>query len=227
ATGTYNAGNHFTVQLSDKDGSFANPIVIGDTATTRSSEVYCVLPSHLPDGNNYKVRVVSSNTVVTGVTGVDALTIHDRPELGADTTVYILCQGETFNLVPLYSTAGYTTAAWNTNDPEHAPAANYKLIVGNVFGCKDTANAFVKQDVGIWTGTISKDWHNAGNWSNNHIPTEKTHVIIQGAVPNQCEISVNDGVAASVQVKSSGTIKLLNNYKLLISANCNPLPSGQ
>jgi hypothetical protein len=226
ATGTYNTGNRFTVQLSDKDGSFASPITIGDTLTTRSSEVYCLLPTHLPDGDNYRIRVVSSNQVVTGISGIDAITIHDRPELGADTTSYIVCQGETYNLVPLYSTAGYTTADWSASNPSAAPAGTYSLIVSNIYGCRDTALATVKQDVAVWTGAVSKNWHTPGNWSTNRIPNEKTHVIIDGAAINSCEMTDNDGAAASVQMRSSGSIKLLNGRKLMIEATCNPLPSG-
>jgi hypothetical protein len=218
ATGTYNAGNRFTVQLSDKDGSFANPIVIGDTLTTRSSEVYCLLPTHLPDGNNYRIRVVSSNQAVTGISGIDAITIHDRPELGADTTGFIVCQGETYNLVPLYSTAAYTTADWSASNPSAAPAGTYSLIVSNIHGCRDTALATVKQDVAVWTGAVNKNWHTPANWSTNRIPNEKTHVIIDGAAINPCEMTDNDGAAASVQMRSGGNIKLLNGRRLIIEA---------
>jgi hypothetical protein len=169
---------------------------------------------------------VSSSTPVTGISGIDAITIHDRPELGADTSVYIVCQGETYNLLPLYNTAGYTTAGWSTNTPETAPAGTHRLIVSNVYGCKDTAQAFVKQDVAIWTGAISKNWHTPGNWSTNKIPNEKTHVIIDGSAVNPCEMGDNDGTAASVQMRQGGSIKLLNNRNLLIEAKCDPLPSG-
>jgi trimeric autotransporter adhesin len=82
----------------------------------------------------------------------------------------------------------------------------------------------VKQDVAVWTGAISKNWHVAGNWSNGHIPSEKTHVIIDGAATNPCEMTDNDGTAASVQMRSGGSIKLLNGHKLLVAATCNPLP---
>jgi hypothetical protein len=227
ATGTYTAGNRFTVQLSDKDGSFANPSTIGEALTTRSSEVYCVLPPHLPDGNNYRIRVVSSNQAVTGISGIDAITIYDRPELGADTAAYIVCQGETYNLVPLYNTSGYTTANWSTANPGAAPAGTYSLIVSNIYGCRDTAQAFVKQDVAFWKGTVNKNWHNPANWNTGRIPNEKTHVIIDSTAANPCEMTESDGTAASVQMRNGGNIQLLNGRKLMIEARCNPLPTGQ
>ncbi|MEP7144353.1 MAG: hypothetical protein ABI707_15820 [Ferruginibacter sp.] len=80
AKGTYNAGNIFRVQLSNATGTFAaTPPVIGAFTGTKSAIVNCQLPSHTGDGTNYRVRIISTSPVVTGVTGSDAITIHDRP----------------------------------------------------------------------------------------------------------------------------------------------------
>ncbi|MEO7308960.1 MAG: hypothetical protein ABIX01_01070 [Chitinophagaceae bacterium] len=77
---TFNTGNVFNAELSDANGVFAaNPPIIGSYAGTRSTIIECRLPAHLPDGTNYRIRVSSSNPVVTGVPGNDGLTIHDRP----------------------------------------------------------------------------------------------------------------------------------------------------
>jgi hypothetical protein len=59
------------------------------------------------------------------------------------------------------------------------------------------------------------------------VPTEVTHVIMVGGSPNACEITDTDGAAASVQVKSGGYISLQNNRKLMVQANCSPLPAGK
>ncbi len=80
ATGTYNAGNTFTVQLSDAVGSFTSPIIIGTkTATKLSDTILCRLPAHVNGGIGFLVRVVSSNTAVTGIANSQTLTIRDRP----------------------------------------------------------------------------------------------------------------------------------------------------
>jgi hypothetical protein len=77
ATGTYNAGNVFTVQLSDATGSFALPTIIGaKTATKLSDTIRCKLPSHIGDGTGYLLRVVSSNTAVTGIANAQTLTVR-------------------------------------------------------------------------------------------------------------------------------------------------------
>jgi hypothetical protein len=79
ATGTFNSGNIFTVFISDANGSFATEQQIGTVTTTTNGLIECLLPSHLPDGTGYKIRVKSSNTVVTGAASTYSFTIHDRP----------------------------------------------------------------------------------------------------------------------------------------------------
>ena len=80
AVGTFNAGNIFKVELSDATGVFSlTPPIIGTYTGTVSTIVKCILPSHTPDGIYYRVRVSSTNPVVTGATGSDSIVIHDRP----------------------------------------------------------------------------------------------------------------------------------------------------
>jgi PKD-like domain/Secretion system C-terminal sorting domain len=81
ADGTYNAGNVFKVELSDANGSFAAPKVIGSYTGTGNTIILSSLPDNLPGGNKYRVRVSSTNPVVTGITGSDSLTIHVRPAI--------------------------------------------------------------------------------------------------------------------------------------------------
>lgn len=223
ATGNYLPNNTFTVQLSNANGAFTAPINIGQVSGIGSSEVRCQLPAHLPDGAAYRIRVISSNTPVTGLQSAGAVTIHDRPHLGSDTTVFIVCANETIDLWPLYDTTNLT-ALWSTANPLTAGKGNYQLIASNVYGCKDTSIATVRQDVAVWTGSVSSNWHLAANWGSGKIPTAKTHVLIDDTAIRACEVVDADGIAASLQVKKGAIIKLLNNHKLLLEANCNPLP---
>ncbi|MBN8852151.1 MAG: hypothetical protein BGO55_00200 [Sphingobacteriales bacterium 50-39] len=81
ADGTYNTGNIFRVELSDANANFTAPKVIGSYTGTGNTTIICPLPDNLPIGNNYRVRVSSTNPVVTGVTGSDSLAIHVRPAI--------------------------------------------------------------------------------------------------------------------------------------------------
>ncbi|MBD2700233.1 DUF11 domain-containing protein [Spirosoma sp. BT702] len=56
--GAVNGGNMFTVRLSDANGSFANETTVGSGT---GSPIAVTLPSSLPIGSNYRVRVLASN----------------------------------------------------------------------------------------------------------------------------------------------------------------------
>jgi gliding motility-associated-like protein len=66
-SGTYNAGNVFTAQLSDATGSFASPVTIGTLASTSNSGIInCTLPCGTATGAGYMIRVISSSPGITG-----------------------------------------------------------------------------------------------------------------------------------------------------------------
>lgn len=60
-TGTFNAGNVFTAQLSDGTGSFTSPTAIG----TGNSPIAATLPAGAMTGTAYRIRVVASNPATT------------------------------------------------------------------------------------------------------------------------------------------------------------------
>jgi hypothetical protein len=155
-TGTYNAGNVFNVELSDASGSFTSPTIIGSHNGTGNAIVKVKLPSHLPDGNNYKIRVSSTNPVVTGITNTTAITIHDRP-----TVQSISGAGDanaTFSYS--YSIPSFTGSTWTwiasaatitqTNNTANllwntaAQPDTIKIIETNQYGCVgDTSIKYV------------------------------------------------------------------------------------
>jgi plastocyanin len=63
-TGSFNAGNQFTAQLSNAAGSFAAPLA---TATGAGSPISLTIPTTVATGS-YKIRVVSSNPAVVSDT---------------------------------------------------------------------------------------------------------------------------------------------------------------
>jgi len=80
-TGTMNAGNIVTAQLSDDAGLFASPVTLGTLATTTSGTISGTIPAGTPTGGGYRIRVVSSDyalvaadngsdLVITNTTGI-------------------------------------------------------------------------------------------------------------------------------------------------------------
>ena len=62
----FNAGNVFTAQLSDKTGSFAIPVTIGSLTSNNIGAISTVIPNNSVSGTGYRIRVISSNPLVTG-----------------------------------------------------------------------------------------------------------------------------------------------------------------
>ncbi|MEO6669860.1 MAG: T9SS type A sorting domain-containing protein [Ferruginibacter sp.] len=75
-----NAGNVFTVQLSDATGSFANPVTIGSIASVTSSSFNATIPLSTGPGTGYHIRVVSSSPVVISNDGPE-LSIYGLPSV--------------------------------------------------------------------------------------------------------------------------------------------------
>lgn len=67
--------NVYTVQLSDASGSFAAPTTIGTRTATTAAAISCTIPA-VPFGTGYRVRIVSSNPVVTSPDNGTNLTIN-------------------------------------------------------------------------------------------------------------------------------------------------------
>jgi hypothetical protein len=59
ATGTYNAGNVFTAQLSDALGSFASPTSLGTITSTSSGTITATIPNTIALGTGYKIRNIT------------------------------------------------------------------------------------------------------------------------------------------------------------------------
>jgi len=75
-TGTPNAGNVFTVQLSDAGGAFSAPVSIGSLASAGSTgTVAATIPLGTPAGTGYRVRVVASSPAAAGSDNGTDLTI--------------------------------------------------------------------------------------------------------------------------------------------------------
>lgn len=75
-TGTFNAGNVFTAQLSDASGSFATPTNIGTLTGTTAGTISATIPVGTTPGAGYRIRVVSSNPAITGSDNGTNITIN-------------------------------------------------------------------------------------------------------------------------------------------------------
>jgi hypothetical protein len=70
----FNAGNLFSLQLSDAQGNFDNPTILATSASTNGGGIAATLPASLPTGSGYRVRVTASDPVaISEDNGADLL----------------------------------------------------------------------------------------------------------------------------------------------------------
>lgn len=74
---SFGAGNTFTAQLSDENGSFSSPTNIGTLVTQTTGAILSQIPDPITAGTGYRIRVVSSNPAQTGSDNGTDITIQN------------------------------------------------------------------------------------------------------------------------------------------------------
>ena len=142
-TGVFTIGNVFTAQLSDNTGSFTSPVAIGTRVNTTAGTITATVPSATAQGSAYRIRVVSSAPVTTGVMNTTNIVVNALP-----TTPTITAGGATTfysgGSVVLTSSTG-TTYLWSNGATTQAitatAAGSYTVRVTNASGCQSAASA--------------------------------------------------------------------------------------
>ncbi len=177
-TGTANAGNVFTAQLSNSSGSFVSPVAIGTLSGTSSGIIGASIPAGTVTGSGYRIRVVSSNPVVTGsdnganlsITGqVAAAGVINAPftsfcaNIPVSFSVGAIANAATYNWSvssPGIILSGQGTATVSVSFPPGQPDLNGTVSVygsnGNCSGASSNLNIFVSSSpVATISGTTT------------------------------------------------------------------------
>jgi hypothetical protein len=86
-TGTFNAGNNFTAQLSDASGNFGTPTTIGTNSNSIiAGTISCTIPSGAGAGSLYRIRVVGDNPSTIGGNNGSNITINVIPACATSPT---------------------------------------------------------------------------------------------------------------------------------------------
>lgn len=162
---TFNAGNQFTVQLSDATGSFATPTTISNaplvsTATTGS--IACTIPVAQPAGTGYRIRTVSTNTAFTGADNGTDLTIN--PQLTPSVTITAvpgnnICAGTSVTFIPTVVNGGpspiYDWRINNVSVGSNPTFTSATLNNGDNITCTITSNALCVTPTTATSNTIT------------------------------------------------------------------------
>jgi hypothetical protein len=154
----YNSNNTFTAQLSDKTGSFANPVNIGSLATDTSGTITCIIPATISPATGYRVRVIASSPSDTTKNLSPALKIGNPDSTNISVSSNSpLCQGFTlqFSASTFVSGTSYSWTGPNSfsstspnpfiNGATPIQNGNY-FVTMKWYGCEvtDTAQVTVK-----------------------------------------------------------------------------------
>ncbi len=145
----FQSGNVFTLQLSDVSGSFSNPINIGSKAATTSGFITATIPSALPVGGGYRLRLISSNRKDTVVAPQNIYLSYVQPVL-TSTVSSPLCVGDT----AIFSTTASPSANSYSWTGPSTTSLNGKDVVINNVNTADSGDYIVTAILG---GCVSKD----------------------------------------------------------------------
>jgi hypothetical protein len=105
---TFNAGNQFSLELSQSDGSFDTPVILKTVSGTRSGEMVAEIPNYVVAGTQYRVRVNGTSPATLGNdNGRDIIIGEKAGSISlSSSTIGNICQGTSINL---YATASALT----------------------------------------------------------------------------------------------------------------------
>lgn len=228
-TGTYNAGNIFTAQLSNAAGSFSNPLNIGTVSSLTGGTINATIPSNTPGGTGYRIRVISSNPSSTGADNESDIVIEPRANAGTISGPVQLCAQDNVT----YTSDGDTGGAWASSNTSVATinastgalsivspgSTNISYTVGTVCPDVDVKNITIIPNAnagsisgpshlctGLFNQTFTSDGDAGGVWASSN--------------PNVATIDASTG---NVNTISAGTTIL----SYTVNFGCNSPLSSQ
>jgi hypothetical protein len=162
---------------------------------------------NLGSSKNMTVTVTNTGTVpnylnleagIATITGTNA----NQFSITGPTSLY-LAPGEsgTFTIRFTPATGGAKTAQLNI--PHNADNISSPRVI--------TLNGTGGGTAGLWTGTISTNWHTSGNWQDNNIPNSTTDVLITSSAPYQPVIN-SWAVCKDLVLQSGATLTHNSSY---------------
>jgi hypothetical protein len=194
-SGTFNAGNTFSVELSNASGSFTSPVQIGSGS---SSPVSVSIPAGAASGAGYKIRVVSGSPSVTSGSSSAFSIAPLTVSAGADQSVCSNGNSITLNASPAGGTwSGLGVSPAGIFTPNASLAGNqtltYTLISGSCTGSDQlvmTVKALPSVNAGVDQTTCSQAAAFAlsgfspagGTWSGSGVSAAGTFTPTAGLV---------------------------------------------
>jgi len=142
AIGVFTTGNIFNIEISDKNGVFTSPTLIGTLSNFESGtkNLTFKIPINIPDGSGYRIRALASNPVTTSADNGFNIQITSIAKPAVTDTIKTICKGQT---VRLSATCGQGNVKW------YNAAVNGTEITTTTFTPTATLDYFAACEAGI------------------------------------------------------------------------------
>lgn len=121
---------------------------------------------------------------------------------------------------------GATTSAYTT--PALSATTHYRAILSSG-SCPNAISNVVTitvQDTFTWTGAVNTNWHTAGNWSCNAIPTLVDNVIIPITANQPVVLSGQMALGKSLSIQADAVLTINTNNNITILNAVTVAPTG-
>lgn len=208
----FNSGNVFTAQLSDASGSFTSAVNIGTLSATAAGTINAIIPSNIPSGAGYRVRITSSSPAIISFDNGGNMTIGN-PAITVNSGS--ICVGDSYTITP----AGAMTYSYSGGSSIVAPASSTVYIISgsDINGCVSSINSSVTVNslplIAVNSGTVCSgetftmmpsggSTYSFSSAGNTVTPVNNASYTVTGTDMNGC---INTAVS-SVTVNTSATI---------------------
>jgi hypothetical protein len=213
---TFNAGNIFTLQLSNASGQFLSPVSIGTVSSTGNATINATIPLNTASGTGYKLRIVSSNPVRTSSVVINAPKIKGLPSAAAAIQGgSTFCPGDSNKVYQIPAIAGAVSYLWT-------------LPSGAVFQTANNGNS-VTVRFGNTSGNITVTGVNAcGNGQSSNQSVSVTQILPAQITASASSTVLCEGVAVQLSSSpqnggTSPTYKWLRNNQQITGATSQTL----
>lgn len=119
--GLFTAGNTVTAELSDSTGVFTNAVSIGSVTATSSGSIAASIPSATPNGNGYRVRLVTSTPGLTSSANSTDLTIINVSNSIAPATIQNILSNTNGTPLTVTESNGSVSRSWKYSNVSGGP----------------------------------------------------------------------------------------------------------
>jgi len=224
----YNTGNTFTAQLSNANGSFSNPTVIGTLTGVNVGTITATIPMGTPVGTGYRIRIMASDLAITGEDNGINLSINPIPTAPIAQTNTQIYTGGSISLSATGCSENYSLNWYKSADDllvimpvsPSATTTYYAKCVPTNNTCtsakSNEVTVTVLSNTQVIKSIVSGNWEEVTTWDLGRIPQVGDIVIID---QNHNVILNNIGLAKELKYNSTG--------KLLLNSANSQLKIGQ